>query len=69
MFIKKISSEFTDAILRHYIYEKNKDNDNKLVVREPLLFIYNRYKKYINLLVTYGLPIILLLYIFKYIFY
>ena len=66
MFIRKISPEFPDAILRHYIYEKNKDNDDKLVVREPILFIYNRYKKYINLLVIYGLPIILLLYIFKY---
>jgi hypothetical protein len=44
MFIRKISPEFPDKVLRHYIYEKNKDNDRQLVMKEPSIFIYNKFK-------------------------
>jgi len=43
MFIRKVSPEFPDEILRYYIYEKNKLQDNKLVLFEPRVMIINRY--------------------------
>lgn len=46
MFIRKVAPEFPDEVLRHYIYEHNKDNDNKLSLREPNIFIYNRVIEY-----------------------
>lgn len=46
MFIRKVAPEFPDEVLRHYIYEHNKDNDNKLSLREPNIFIYNRIIEY-----------------------
>jgi hypothetical protein len=48
MFIRKMSPEFPNQILRHYIYEQNKDNDEKLVLVEPNIFIYNRFIVYFN---------------------
>lgn len=50
MFIRKISPEFPDAILRHYIYKHAKEADMALVIREPFL-IYT--------LCKYGLGLIL----------
>lgn len=44
MFIRKMGPEFPNEILRHYIYEQSKDNDSKLVIIEPSIFVYNRYK-------------------------
>jgi hypothetical protein len=44
MFIRKISPEFPDQLLEHYIYEYSKNKDNKLVLREPFLFFYMRWK-------------------------
>lgn len=44
IFIRKISPEFPDNILKHYIYEKNKKSDDKLVVVEPNDLLYNKYK-------------------------
>jgi hypothetical protein len=41
MFIRKIAPEFPDEILRYYIYEHSKKNDEKLNLREPLIFIYS----------------------------
>jgi len=40
IFIRKVSPEFPNEILKYYIYEKNKDNDNKLVISKPYDFIY-----------------------------
>jgi hypothetical protein len=40
IFIRKVAVEFPNEILRHYIYEKNKDNDNKLIICKPYDFIY-----------------------------
>jgi len=47
MFIRKIAPTFPDEVLRHYIYENNKDNDDKLVLFEPPIFIYKRYVNYL----------------------
>ena len=44
MFLRKVSCEFPNEILRHYIYDHSKDSDN---IREPTIFIYNRYKNYL----------------------
>lgn len=65
MFIRKIAPEFPDAVLNNYIYERSKITDEKLVLREPSLFIYLRFKKYLYLSCYYGLPIMLFLYILK----
>jgi hypothetical protein len=61
VFIRKIAPEFPDDILRYYIYERSKKEDELLILREPVLFIYLRWKMYLY----YGLPIIVLLYLFK----
>jgi hypothetical protein len=53
MFIRKIAPEFPDEILRHYIYEQSKDNDRKLVIIEPSIFVYNRYKNKIYFAAPY----------------
>jgi hypothetical protein len=47
MFIRKVAPEFPDEILRHYLYEQNNEFDENLVIREPLIFVYNRYKNYL----------------------
>lgn len=41
MFIRKIAPEFPDEILRHYIYEHDKEKDDQLVLIEPVEMIYN----------------------------
>jgi len=64
MFIRKIAPEFPNEILEHYIYEHNKVIDDKLVIKEPSIFIYNRYKNKFIFIVPY-----LLFFIFIYFFY
>jgi hypothetical protein len=46
IFIRKVAPEFPDQILKHYIYEHDKENDDKLVLSEPEEMIINRYKTY-----------------------
>jgi hypothetical protein len=58
LFIRKMAPEFPDDILRDYIYEKNKQRDDALVIVTPPLFIYLKIKKY---LYYFGLPALLLL--------
>ena len=58
LFIRKMAPEFPDDILRGYIYEKNKQRDDALVIVTPPLFIYLKIKKY---LYYFGLPALLLL--------
>jgi len=65
MFIRKISPEFPNDILRYYIYEHSKDEDITLVLKEPLCFIYNRFKNMIFLAFNYGLMILIFIYICK----
>jgi len=62
MFIRKIAVEFPDDVLNHYIYDFNRDNDNKLVLVEPINFMINRYKSYVKQYL-YLFPYIIVLYI------
>ena len=45
MFIRKVAPEFPNDILKKYIYEKTREDDNKLVLNEPIIFIYNKIKR------------------------
>jgi hypothetical protein len=45
MFIRKVDPEFPNDILKKYIYEKYIEQDNKLVLSEPNIFIYNKIKR------------------------
>lgn len=44
IFIRKVAPEFPDEILRHYIYEHDKENDDNLILIEPDEMLYNKYK-------------------------
>jgi hypothetical protein len=68
MFIRKVSPAFPDRLLREYIYEKSKEADDKLMVVIPPLFVFLKIKKYLYYCAYYGLPLLFLLYVFKYIF-
>jgi hypothetical protein len=59
LFIRKMAPEFPDDILRGYIYEKNKQRDDALVIVTPPLFIYLKIKKYLYYLYYFGLPLLL----------
>lgn len=58
MFIRKVSPDFPDDIIRKYICKK----DDHLIFCEPLLFIYRRWILHILNILFYGLPIICILY-------
>jgi len=60
MFIRKMSPEFPDDVLRRYIYEKNKKQDDALVIKTPPLFMYLKIKYYMYFVGLSGLSIILL---------
>lgn len=53
MFIRKVSPDFPDEILSHYIYEENKDIDDKLIIKMPYIFMYNRFIVYFNQIKIY----------------
>lgn len=53
-FIRKVSPEFPDEILTHYIYEHNKEKIDSLNLTEPFESIYNRYKMYVLLFCGYA---------------
>jgi hypothetical protein len=55
MFIRKIAPEFPDKILTYYIYEHNKVYDDKLILKEPNIFIYNKIKNKILFYIPYML--------------
>jgi hypothetical protein len=70
LFIRKIAPEFPDDVLRKYIYEKNKQRDDALVIITPSLFIYLKIKYYLIYLRyylyyfgLYGMPLLFLFYI------
>jgi hypothetical protein len=64
MFIRKIAPEFPDELLNHYIYEYNKVNDDKLMLIEPGIFIFNRFKRNMY---YYILPFIMTMLFVRYI--
>jgi hypothetical protein len=45
MFIRKVAPEFPNDILKKYIYDKTREDDDKLVLNEPIIFIYNKFKR------------------------
>ena len=62
MFIRKISPEFPDTVLREYIYSYSKEKDDKLVISNP--FLIKQWLLFLSTVLYYGLPIIFLLYTF-----
>jgi len=68
MFIRKVSPEFPDQILRHYIYEQNKDNDDKLILIEPNIFTYNRIKINLYIYSPYMMGLLLAYFMYLYLF-
>ena len=68
MFIRKVSPEFPDHILRHYIYEQNKDNDDKLILIEPNIFTYNRIKIYLYIYSPYMMGLLFAYFMYLYLF-
>ena len=69
MFIRKVSPEFPNGVLKQYIYEKNRDKEAKLIVKEPYIFMYYRIKNIylitkMYLKLTYFLFPILFLFLF-----
>jgi len=58
VFIRKIAPEFPNDILRYYLFVHSKKEDDQLILREPLIFIFYRWKKYLQ----YGLPLIIVLF-------
>jgi len=66
-FIRKVAPEFPDEILRHYIYENNKEKDNQLILVEPIEMLISRYsfmaKKSIYILLMATMFYFLFLYI------
>jgi hypothetical protein len=67
IFIRKMDPEFPDEILKHYIYDENKEKDELLVLNEPLIFKYNRVLSYL-IYSRYYLLVGFLFY-FAYLFY
>lgn len=63
MFIRKISPEFPNEILNNYIYEKYIDEDNKIVLKEPNIFIYNKFKRYAPYMIILFISYMLYLYL------
>jgi hypothetical protein len=57
MFIRKISPEFPDKVLKHYIYEYNREKDNTLIIIEPFSVIFINLKNYLYLMCFYSLPL------------
>jgi hypothetical protein len=47
MFIRKIAPEFPNEVLKYFIYEHSKNEDNNLVLKEPVPFIFAKLKKYL----------------------
>jgi hypothetical protein len=66
MFIRKVSPEFPNDILRHYIYQHNKDKDDKLILREPPVFIYNRINNYLYISSPYMMMFLLAYFLYFY---
>jgi len=67
MFIRKVSKEFPDDVLKNYIYNYSKERDDKL--KEPFIFIYRRlyekFKIYKNLWYYMLFSAILYIYLMK----
>ena len=54
MFIRKVAPDFSDETLRYYIYKYNKEKDDAIIIKTPLLYILNRFIMYIFLFLNYN---------------
>lgn len=63
MFLRKVSPEFPDEVLKKYIYKHS-----QVYVSEPFVFIWRRWVAHLYYLTYYGVPLICLLYGLKYFF-
>ena len=67
MFIRKVSPEFPDEIIRHYIYEQRRVEDSHLILYEPFEMTFNRYsvvaKKCFNFVLGFIIFYVLYLYL------
>jgi hypothetical protein len=68
MFIRKIAPEFPNEILKQYIYEKYLEEDNKLVLKEPNIFIYNKIKRNIYYYSPYMVIVIISYFLYSYLY-
>jgi len=66
IFIRKISPDFPNEILRYYIYDKTNEEDRLMVIKEPSIVVYNRYKKYV---LYYFIPCLIVIFIFSVYFF
>lgn len=48
IFIRKIDPKFPDSIIKNYIYNKNREKDDLLIVKEPLIFKYYKVLWYLH---------------------
>jgi hypothetical protein len=54
LFIRKISPDFPDKVLKHYIYDYNREKDKRLIIFEPFSVILINFKNYLYLLCFYS---------------
>jgi hypothetical protein len=43
MFIRKVSPDFSDELIKKYVYEYNRENDEKLVIKKPVVFFVKEF--------------------------
>jgi hypothetical protein len=68
MFIRKVAPEFPNDILQKYIYEKTREEDNKLVLNEPNIFIYNKIKRNIYYYSPYMVIVFISYFLYSYLY-
>jgi hypothetical protein len=68
MFIRKVAPEFPNQILKQYIYEKYMEEDNKLVLKEPNIFIYNKIKRNVYYYSPYMVIVIISYFLYSYLY-
>lgn len=59
MFIRKVSPDFSNDVLKYFIYEYTKKEDDKLILSIPLSFIFIKLNSYIYYSFSFGLIIFL----------
>ena len=68
MFIRKVSPEFPNEVLREYIYQKYKNDDDKLVLNEPIIFIVTKIQQKIYIFAPYIVLIIICYLLYNFLF-
>jgi len=68
IFIRKMDKDFSNDLLRKYIFQYNKKKDDLLIINVPFLYIYNKYSGILFKISPY-LIIIFFIYFYFYFFY